>query len=240
MSEIIKQKYSSPKLEEILGTKFSDVSGTNLSLPVYTKDVKTIKPAFKRDLMGYVEAANPQTAFLTQSGTKQTLGHEAEHAQQLISEYENWKSGSRYDRIADHGPKPYPQKWRNEQVRDELMGAAKKAYSKYEQKYDLSDYFGDMRKEFMADMIGIESTLPLGQSVLDTDIGKEIFDTPEKRRWFLVSSFPNTTKFLEYNPDKYQLAVEKGRQALREFKDRSLHDSYFNAALAAIKKLASK
>lgn len=240
MAEIIKQKYSSPKLEKALGTKFSDVSGLNASLPIYTKDVKKIEPAVRFNARGFVQPQNPETVFLTKDATLKTLGHEAEHSQQLLSDKFNEKNKIKADYIQSAGASWSNKDAKNAAVRKQIMQSAREAYEKYNDKYKLGSKFDENRMELMADMVGIESTLPTGQSVLDTDIGKEIFDTPEKRRWFLVSSFPNTTKLLEYNPGNYQIAVEKGRQALREFKDRSLHDSYFNAALAAIKKLASK
>ena len=233
-------------LEDALRTTISGGGDINLYLPTYTKDVKDIVP-YKRtsDLIGYVKHDSPSVVNiaspLNEFQTKMILGHEAEHSQQLESKKwieEQLKKDPKY-RIPNLLGTSRDFIGREEVWKQnlEINKSAQDAYKKYQKKYNLTVEFPEKNSELMADMVGIEATLPRGQSVLDTDIGKDIFNTPEKRRWYLASSLPNTTKMLESNPGQFELAMQKAKQALQEFKDKSLYDSYFGAALSAFQKL---
>jgi len=247
MEQNVLQKIRGRKdLEDALRTNLSGGGDINLYSPTYTKDVQQITPFVgAENLGGYIENQSPENANINVKSSafpnvKKTLGHEAEHSQQVETRKwikEQQKKDPEFITPSLLGTSRNLFYSRNINLSVEINKSAQDAYKKYEKKYELGYNFDKNPSEFMADMVGIESTLPAGSSVLDTDIGKDIFNTPEKRRWYLLSSLPNTTKMLESDPGKFQLAIEKGRQALQEFKDKSLYDSYFGAALSAAKKL---
>ena len=247
MEQDVLQKIRGRKdLEDALRTKLSGGGDINLYSPTYTKDVKQITPFVgAENLGGYMAHRSPENVNInvkssTLPNVKKTLGHEAEHSQQAETRkwiQEQQKKDPEFKTPSLLGTSIKVSDSRGANQRVEIMKSAQDAYKKYEKKYELGYNFDKNASEFMSDMVGIEATLPAGSSVLDTDIGKDIFNTPEKRRWYLLSSLPNTTKMLESDPSKFQLAIDKGRQALQEFKDKSLYDSYFGAALSAAKKL---
>jgi hypothetical protein len=77
-------------LDKILKTSLRHSAESNISLPVYTKEVKEIKP-FSRDpfYAGFVEKNKPGIVNinpLSIKNEKETLGHEAEHLQQIEAE----------------------------------------------------------------------------------------------------------------------------------------------------------
>jgi hypothetical protein len=234
---------SDKNLEKALKTNLLNDAEANISLPVYTKEVKQIKPLrASAGLGGFVRAdqpgivnINPNSMFSTQ----ETLGHEAEHLKQIEAKkfIEDAMDKKDYPKNFDILGVGSAGGYKNLN-RSSIISDAKKAKEKYKDKYGLSGSFAESEKEFMADLIGLEVKLPKGQSVLDTDIGKDIFNTPEKRHYFLASSFPNTAKMLEIDPNMFLVAAQKAKLAMQEFKDKSLYDSYFNAALSALKKLS--
>jgi hypothetical protein len=217
--------------------------GTNLENPVFTQDVNTVTPYYgSPGFGGKVNRNFPGTVFLNPDSSfnpKETLAHEAQHLQQLEAEkfiQKALKEGNyprnfsipgvaNNYRIGD-GEVPIDRAFRD------IRKNAKELTPEMRKKYELSRDFQDDDKEFMADMVSFESSLPNGKSILDTDIGRAIFKTPEQRQAYLVASMPNTTKFL---PRETTFA-DKFRDAKSEFKDVASKSSYAKAAVAAAKK----
>ena len=217
--------------------------GTNLQNPVFTQDVKEVlsrprEPGFG----GNVNRNFPGTVFINPDSSfnpRETLAHEAQHLQQLEAEkfiQKALKEGnyprnfsipgvSNNYRIGD-GEVPIERTFRD------IRKNAKELTPEIKEKYDLSRDFHTDDKEFMADMVSFESSLPSGKSIFNTDIGRAIFKTPEQRQAYLSVSFPNTTKFL---PRETTFA-DKFRDAKSEFKDVASKSSYAKAAIAAAKK----
>ncbi len=219
--------------------------GTNLQNPVFTKEVNTVIPDWSRDSPSYGGKVNsnfPGTVFInpdTRLNKEEVLAHEAEHLQQLEAEkfiQKALKEGnyprnfsipgvSNNYRIGD-GEVPIDRTFSN------IRKNAKELTPEIRKKYQLGKDFHNDDMEFMADMVAFESSLPNGESIFDTDIGRAIFKTPEQRRAYLAASMPNTTKFL---PRETTFA-DKFRDAKSEFKDVASKSSYAKAAVAAAKK----
>ena len=224
------------------------IQGTNLAYPQYLQDVNTITPMqANANYGGETLRSVPNTVFINPESyinPRETLAHEAAHVQQHEADRFIQKAlkegnyprtfsipGTSNNYIVGEGKVPIDRTFRD------IQKNAKNLSPEIASKYELSKDFTNSPSEFMADMVSFESSLPKGQTILNTDIGKAIFTTPEQRRAYLSASFPNTTKFLEHSPNSFEIAVDKAKMALTEFKDVSLHDSYIKAALAAIKKL---
>jgi len=215
--------------------------GLNIDFPQYMTGVEKIKSVFAEPgLGGYVTEKEPTTINLNQRSIFEplpTVGHEATHVAQNLANKELLKNKDDYSyRLGLGGPlKSFP---KNMMI--QINENAEKVYQEYKDKDILSSDFSRDQREMMADLQGLEAALPKGQTILDTDIGKKMFPTPELQHFYLQSSLPYTTKMLEYNPSLFGLAVEKARKAIDTFKDEAISKSYADAAMSAFMKLTGK
>jgi len=218
----------------------------NIDFPQYMTGVEKIKSiAAGPALGGYVKKSEPQVINLNERSIFEpvsTLGHEATHVAQNLANKDLVKSQEKDDkdfytyRLGLGGPMmAYPSDKMNE-----IYKNAEKVYKEYKDKNIFSSSFPHSESEMMADLQGFEAALPKGQTILDTDIGKKMFPTPELQHFYLQSSLPYTTKMLEYEPSLYEIASAKAREAIQTFKDEAMSKSYADAAMSAFMKLAGK
>jgi len=218
----------------------------NIDFPQYMTGVEKIRSIKTQPgLGGFVNAKEPQVVNLNERSVFEpvsTLGHEATHVAQNLANKDLLKSQQQDNkdfytyRLGLGGPMmAYPS-----DKMTEIYKNAEKVYKEYKDKDIFSSQFPTSPKEMMADLQGLEAALPKGQTILDTDIGKKMFPTPELQHFYLQSSLPYTTKMLEYEPSMFGIAVEKARKAMDTFKDEATSKSYADAAMAAFMKLAGK
>jgi hypothetical protein len=218
----------------------------NIDFPQYMTGVEKIKSLRAgSNLGGYVKKDEPQTVYLNEKSIFEpvsTLGHEATHVAQDLANKDLYESQEKNNkdfytyRLGLGGPMmSYPSDKMNE-----IYKNAEKVFNEYKDKKIFSSSFPNSQSEMMADLQGIEASLPKGQTILDTDIGKKMFPTPELQHFYLQSSLPYTTKMLEYNPSMFSVAIEKARKAIDTFKDEAVSKSYANAAMSAFMKLTGK
>lgn len=148
---------------------------------VYTTGGKEVHPV--EGLLtagGWVDSEYPDQVFMVPDTLKKygktpgkTLGHELAHIQQ--------RGGNRP--VADFAfgyPDPTSGKPSYQMV--------KAAYDKYAPTHSLGLEFAQKPKEFWADIQGIEAMLPEGKSIMDTDIGKELFNTRERQKMMFANT----------------------------------------------------
>ena len=220
--------------------------GTNLQFPAYSESVDNIvKDYFRYGLGGFVKHAYPRTVHINKRSVfndqRKTFGHEATHSQQL--EYRTWLGKEleketiprRTYSMGVGGPVGgYSRVREMEKV---IRARSQQIPVEMDRKYDLGGEFAvsglSTGMEFMADLQGVEATLPAGQTILDTDLGQHLFRTPEERRYYLVSSLPMTQKLLGRKPELFEVAIQKARAAKRAFNNTAISTSYMKAALKA-------
>ena len=220
---IEKNRSGSSDLEKAIAT--ANTKELNISSPGYLQDVKRIIPELARpEFGGYFERSkpgiiniNPRSMF----NVLNTLAHEAAHSSQ--HEFTKWRdaaissgdypnntnvlgiAGNTVGRVNTH---------LDRQLRERLPEIEKK----YESQYQLGAGFSTNNKELMANLAGIEATLPKGYTLLDTDIGKDLFNTKELKQWYLQSSLPNTVKMTEREPTLYETVLDKVQELFKGVK----------------------
>lgn len=109
---------------------------------------------------------------------QQTFVHEQQHMKDFEKERQKFPYGS-------------PEKHLDEHVKNlAASDAIKETYNKYKEKYNLSDDY-KTGKGFYAELARIQSTLPVGQNIFDTDLGKDLLkDIPELKSFFYKATAP--------------------------------------------------
>jgi hypothetical protein len=218
----------------------------NIDFPQYMEGVEKIRSiSASPNLGGFVSGKEPTVINLNEKSIFEpvsTLGHEATHVAQKLAENKiqgNLKKDSEDKYAYRLGIGGAVMSYPSDKM-TQIYKNAEKVYKEYQDENIFSSDFPKNQREMMADLQGFEAALPKGQTILDTDIGKKMFPTPELQHFYLASSLPYTTKMLEHDPSLYQIAVEKARQAKQVFKDESIHRSYADAAMSAFMKLMGK
>lgn len=225
---------------------------SNLSNPAYAEGVTGLR-AYTRALedragggLGYVDPWNNPTVvnlsapFLQDAS--QVFAHEAAHVQKGIAEkqvYEDTKKdtlarASQRERRGAEGATLREQLENNfsnyVQTLDEWKQTPRNVGA-----YGYGGKYASWEERF-ADLQSLESQLPRGQSLLNTPLGQQVFNTPELKRYWMQTTLPLQAKALEQNPELQQNFFDKLEIFKNTFKDEAKTKSYFNSALEALKK----
>ena len=198
---------SYPHHAEMLQNALENTKDTNFSRPETTMGVKKFNILKDEDMearnaMGYVKAQDPSQVYLNSNYVNRyfsptTIAHEAQHTQDFTRQpepIENYK------------------KWINQYRQSQIENNFQKHIQDYPQYQNISGY-GHQKDvpwhERIADMAAYESTLPKGQSLVDSDFGKKVFTTPEQRRYYQESVRPMEAKAFPIEDTLYDKAKEK-------------------------------
>lgn len=237
--------YDDPFLEAALKHKLQLGMNTNLrQSPVYTQGVTGINAL--NDMYteaGFVQKDKPTTLHINPysfADPINTTGHEAYHAQSNIYKDFLDKEGIKanilgFDTLIPKGTEGISGK----EYKADFLKRIKNAYLQYGNEYKFGEGFTSNPHEFMANLQGIESTLPSGKTILDTKVGKDLFKTKEEKQMYLKSSLPGVMKALEYDPSLWEIAKDRADYAARVFKDKATASSYAKAAADAFKAFMS-
>jgi hypothetical protein len=225
---------------------------SNLSNPAYAEGVTGLR-AYSRTAdnraggaLGYVDPFNNPTVvnlsapFLQDAS--QVFAHEAAHVQKGIAEKQVY-----YDSKKDTLAQASQRKRRGEEgevLRNQLEDNFNKYVTSLEEwkqtPSNVGAYgFGGKStswEERFADLQSLESQLPRGQSLLNTPLGQQVFNTPELKRYWMQTTLPLQAKALEQNPELQQTFFDKLEVFRNTFKDEAKTKSYFNSAIEALKK----
>jgi hypothetical protein len=225
---------------------------SNMSNPAYVQGVTGVRPYSTYDdkegkgMLGYVDpfrnptVVNISTPYL--SDAAQVFAHESAHIQKNIAERQV-SADKKKDTIAQ----ALQRDTRGEQGQN-LRSQLEKNFTNYVKTLDefqqtpsnvgAYGYGGKPQswEERFADLQSLESQLPRGQSLLDTPLGKQVFNTPDLKRYWLQTTLPLQAKALEQNPELQQTFFDKLEVFRNTFKDEAKTKSYFNSAIEALKK----
>lgn len=225
---------------------------SNLSNPAYAEGVTGLR-AYTRALedragggLGYVDPWNNPTVvnlsapFLQDAS--QVFAHEAAHVQKGIAEkqvYEDTKKDtlartSQRERRGAEGAALREQLENNFSNYVQTLDEWKQTPSNVGA-YGYGGKYAPWEERF-ADLQSLESQLPRGKSLLDTPLGQQVFNTPALKRYWMQTTLPLQAKALEQNPELQQNFFDKLEIFKNTFKDEAKTKSYFNSAVAALKK----
>ena len=226
---------------------------SNMSSPAYLQGVTGLRPydlytdkEGMRGALGYVDPRNNPTvvnlsAPWLQDSTR-ILAHEAAHVQKGIAEKQVYQD-SKNDTLAQNSQR----NTRGEQgatLRKELEKNFRSYVSTLDRAFDSEvGAYGTRNttwEERFADLQSLESQLPRGKTLLDTPLGKSVFNTPDLKRYWLQTTLPLQAKALEQNPELQQSFFDKLEIFKNTFRDEAKTRSYANAALTALKKAVTK
>lgn len=225
---------------------------SNMSSPAYLQGVQGIRPynvytdPVGAGMGGYVDSfRNPNIVNISTPSlpdATQVLAHEAAHVQKNIAERQV-VADQKNDTIA----RALQRATRGEQGQN-LRSQLENNFTNYVKTLDewkqtprnVGAYgFGGKSaswEERFADLQSLESQLPRGQSLLNTPLGQQVFNTPELKRYWMQTTLPLQAKALEQNPELQQNFFDKLEIFKTTFKDEAKTKSYFNAAMEALKK----
>ena len=225
---------------------------SNMSSPAYLQGVQGIRPynvytdPEGAGVAGYVNSfRNPNIVNISTPNlpdATQVLAHEAAHVQKNIVERQV-SADQKKDTIAQ----ALQRNTRGEQGQ-ELRTQLENNFTNYVKTLEefqqtprnVGAYgFGGKStswEERFADLQSLESQLPRGQSLLNTPLGQQVFNTPELKRYWMQTTLPLQAKALEQNPELQQNFFDKLEIFNKTFKDEAKTKSYFNAAIEALKK----
>lgn len=250
---IVKDENTLDQLPEWL---ISDLKNTynpksNMSSPVYLEGVQGIRPynvytdKIGAGLGGYVDSfRTPYIVNISQPNlpdATRVLAHEAAHVQKNIAERQV-ANDQKNDTIARalqreaRGQEGQNLRYQLEQNFVDYVNSI--PFEKRSQNlvgaYGITGKHTSWEERF-ADLQSLESQLPRGQSLLNTPLGKQVFNTPELKRYWMQTTLPLQAKALEQNPELQQNFFDKLEIFNKTFKDEARTKSYFNAAIEALK-----
>lgn len=231
------------------------VPTSNMSNPAYMQGVTAIRPynvytdPEGAGIGGYVNTfKNPTTVNLSTPNlpdATRVLAHEVAHVQKNIAERQV-SADKKNDTIAQ----ALQRETRGEEGQS-LRSQLENNFTKYVQTLDewkqtpgnVGAYgFGGKKaswEERFADLQSLESQLPRGQSLLETALGKQVFNTPELKRYWMQTTLPLQAKALEQNPELEKNFFDKLEIFRSTFKDEAKTKSFANSAFSALKKAYS-
>lgn len=225
-----------------------DIRDLNISQsPVYLQGVQKINPIYSNVVNGrfYPSAPNEIDVAVNANNPLKTTGHEAYHLQsENYAKFLNDTGQSKQTNIYGLNKNTPYTGFFSKIDKQDFNKRIEDAYQKYRNKYKLGGEFANTgflgkAHETMADLQGIEATLPSGQTILDTDIGKDLFKTKEEQQLYLKASLPGIMKAVQYDPSLWEVAKDRADYAARVFKDKATASSYAEAAANAFKAFIS-
>ncbi len=182
--------------ENAPGTNYAE--NYNLFVGPLTK----LRQAYSGDANGWVDSeVDPYTAYIARMRPS-TIAHEAAHTQQNAANF--------YDIVQ-------PRNRGSDAYRQELSGI-KSVLSQLREKYPnlVGENLGDSSREIMANLQGIEATLPAGTNVFDT------LDLPKAYRRLLEHRiFPMSDKLFESDYQKPDAPL-KSNESIFQYLKRKL------------------
>lgn len=223
---------------------------SNMSNPAYVQGVTAVRPYnvyTDKDgagMLGYVDPYRSPTVVNISTpnlpDAAQVFAHEAAHVQKGIADRQVFK-----DKEKDTLAQAIRRSTRGEQGQA-LRNQLEQNFMNYVNSLEMWQRspravgaYGQQNtswEERFADLQSLESQLPRGQTLLDTPLGKQVFNTPELKRYWLQTTLPLQAKALEQNPELRENFFDKLEIFKQTFKDEARTRSFANAALSALKK----
>ena len=232
----------------------------NISNPSYLKGVESITNYPGGHITGqfgfyrpFVDGTNINvTSDLNENEAPYVTGHEAQHLQDRIATFNQWRDEKNYsflDRLnrnaAKTNPIPhenqieknyqdYVKKWKKEA--DEDPNRNHYGHSKIEE--ELGNYYDRTPgfHERFADFAGLEAALPRGTRLADTPLGKAVFNTPELQNYYNLNVRPLENKAIAGHSPTSPTAdgIRKIKAAL-QYHFNNTGESYADALINGIK-----
>jgi len=219
---------SYPHHAQMLQRTLEGTKNTNFSRPETTMGVKKFNIIRPEDMeasnaMAYVKARDPSQVYMNSKyighdTAPTTIAHEAQHVQDFTRQaepIENYK------------------KWINQYRQSQIEKNFQKHIQDYPEYQNISGY-GHQKDvpwhERIADMAAYESTLPRGQSLVDSDFGKKVFTTPEQRRYYQESVRPMEAKAFPIEDTLY----DKAKENVKDIKNKA--NQYADSAIGYLLK----
>jgi len=241
-----------PTQTEVFLDALKQSQNTNLATPAFTQGVKSINFMSGQNGMGYVSPSSPEDVniFPYASQAPQILAHEIAHTQALLA-------NKRRPQASDVTIPQYNEaKYKREEgsnLQEQLINNYKKYIENYVKtkgtknaETDLGGYFGNKSAQYderIADLQSLEAKLPKGKTLLDTELGQEILNTPELQNYWRQTVTPLESKAIP-NLSKYEkpfwiTGLEKIQTAKDVFTQNTrANKSYANSAAEALKTLS--
>jgi hypothetical protein len=84
--------------------------------------------------------------------------------------------------------------------------------------YNLSNDFLDLDEGFLATLKGIEARLPVGKSIYDTKLGKELFaNNPDLKNYYMTNTRPTKGTYISNPTTDYEAKTPSTLQAIQNF-----------------------
>jgi hypothetical protein len=199
-----------------LREKLFNANAMNISNPAYTLGLNQInapqeptypgKEKHEIDAAAFYNSANPGQVTINPSTSSTSsytvapyvLGHEAQHLQDIETRPTRYPPN--YQRLYNHYlqrniEKNFQQQRENLPMDTRGFGYAMRENVPWEER--------------LADFAGYEAALPKGTTLLDTEFGKKVFNTPELQRHYLYSVRPKEAKAFPVEDTIFEKAKEK-------------------------------
>ena len=253
------------KLQQALDK--ANIQTTNLSRPEYLQGVQTVNTydplqdfynGIKTvNALGYVAAREPTQVNLNMGNMRdwqapRVLAHEASHTQDMLaSKRESDKKDTLLAVLGKDQGRELRSKYRNE-IQNNFNTYVKNYGEKGGMGWaafaanDLGTYWNQKNApwdERLADLQALEAQLPKGQTLLDTELGKALFPTPELKQYWLTSAIPLAVKAIPRNDNPEPTLGMKFLSTLQDMQDtynleQRAGKSYADSAIEALKVLS--
>lgn len=221
--------------------------GTNLTRPEYLQGVENITAYNPFDTKvwsaGYVSPRNPETVNINPlrygGDMANVLAHEAAHTANILADRRVWddkKKDTLYESLARSAALDRSLGY-SSQIEENFQNYAANSKGEF-----LGGYGKSTRvpwDERIADLQSLEAQLPKGKTLLDTPLGKSIFNTPELKQYWLETSIPLAIKAIPQSPQYRNIAIDKIKQFNEIFQDEAKTTGYAQALIKALKKTAT-
>lgn len=231
----------------------------NISREDYLKGVQSINaynalqdyyanPRTATMAAGYVSPSKPSIVNIDPSLSKPEFGmttptvlaHEASHTQELLANRrvsKDKETQTMYESLARIKAGERAKEYKN-QIEKNFKTYAENAGGEFLGGYAKSKYVP--WDERLADLQSLEANLPRGKTLLDTPLGKSIFNTPELKQYWLESSIPLAIKAIPQSPQYQNIVFDKINQFNQLFKDEAKTTGYVQAAVKALQRTAKE
>jgi hypothetical protein len=240
----------------------------NLGDPNYLRGVDTIEAdtPMGRGVVGQYAHIDPHKISVRSNmgipmDTARVLGHEAQHSQEADASKRNYKD-SKNDTLLQAARREAAGKGSfdlRKQIDENYKNYVKDYLAKQDAKSGnfgwamdngrtLGDYYIDpdigphyKSDERFADFAGLESILPRGQRLADTELGKAVFKTPEQASYYYQTVRPLEPKMLPQNPDNESEWIKSRRRMAdvaeqNKYKNRGVGSVFLDQIKAAMGK----
>lgn len=212
------------------------------SISVYDPWQQYIQTGKVETAPGFVAHKNPDVVNLASSSSADmanVLAHEAAHSQEIAARRradQDAKNHTLYEILARKDGATKAADYRK-QIQNNFSTYADTT----------SDFLGGYGRsknvpwdERLADLQALEAQLPKGKRLLDTPLGRAVFNTPELQQFWMSANLPLAVKAMPQSEQYQNGILDRINQFSETFKDESRNTGYIQAAMKALKEAATK